>query len=161
MPVMYLLMGPQAGGKTHWRKTNCPHLPVISSDEVFEVDSEGRRFWIDESGKKVYWSERLPLHVRAMAWKQVWTAFAEHLKEGKDFVFEGTFPRRIDRSPIINISKAFGYEVFCVYATASLKECLERNSQRPDPVPEAAMARTWVAVEPPTEEEGWSGVIMA
>lgn len=158
---MYLLMGPQAGGKTRWRKLNCPDLPVISSDEVFEVDSDGRRFWIDESGQKVYWSERLPHFVRAMAWRQVWTTYGQYVREARDFVFEGTFPRRIDRSPVINISKVFGYDVFCVYATASLRICLERNAQRPDPVPEAVIARTWAAVEAPGEDEGWSGVIMA
>lgn len=159
MPTLHIVFGPQAAGKSHWRNENCPDAALVSADATFPKDEHGRKRWTDAMGNSGLWSESLPPNVLSAAWRNVWALYAENLKRGIDFVFEGTFPRRKERAPAICIAKVFGYQVIGVFVGAPLRVCLERNAHRLDPVPEGVIARTWAAMEFPGSEEGWSQIL--
>ncbi len=159
MPTLHIVFGPQAAGKSHWRKEKYPEAALVSADATFPQDELGRKRWTDAIGNSGLWSENLPPNVLAAAWRNVWGLYAENLKNGNDFIFEATFPRRKERAPAICIAKAFGYQVIGVYVSAPLHVCLERNARRLDPVPEGVIARTWAAMEFPGAEEGWSQIL--
>lgn len=159
-PSLTVLMGPQASGKSTWAKQQSPDHPVLSSDSWFQVDATGARYYWDEEGEVRYYNDGLTSQILSCAWAWVWFTFAIYLRDRKSFVFEGTFPSRISRSHIIHMAQAFGYTVTCVYFDLPLAECLRRNRERINVVPDKVIARTYASMEPPSEEEGWDEILV-
>jgi predicted kinase len=165
MPTLYVVMGPQASGKSTWWNNNKKEIGFpttkVGSDDCFAVDPvTGKRFWEDEEGSRHFYSDGLTTAVLGQAWAKTWQQFGQALGRGDHIVFEATFPTKISRSHLIHIAKAFGYQVVCIYLTSSLSDLLERNSKRLDPVPEKVLARTYVNMEPPDPQEGWDSILL-
>jgi predicted kinase len=148
-PVLYVVMGAQASGKSTWIRENLSALDIVSPDLYGDL-LPGERWWNNDDE---------PFYVTAAkAWAWAWQQFGFALQRGKDFIFEATLPTKIARSPLINVAKAFGYEVVCIYNVESLQTLLERNQARTPAVPPEAIARTYLAQEEPEFAEGWDSI---
>ncbi len=64
-------------------------------------------------------------------------------------ILDATYYARVHRDRV----RALGHPLLLVYLRCSLRECLRRNTQREDPIAEAAVRNLWGRFEPPTEEE--------
>ena len=156
---LYVLVGPQASGKSTWHRNFANELPLLPSDSWFLTEDDGRRFWIESGKGKCYYNDGLNPSILAEAWSWVWQRFAEYLRHDASFVLEGTYPTRVSRSHVINIAKSFGYEVVCISFTLPLEECLQRNRNRVNVVPDKVIARTYASMEEPDWNEGWHQII--
>lgn len=162
MPTLYVVIGVESSGKTTWIKKKVPDLPLVSVEEWpkfkgdgVAADGKGMHYWIDDDGRKhrcIEYSERTPA-ILAEAWAWVWRRVGELLQSGQDFVFEGTFPTRMSRIPVINIARSFGYTIFGIWIDTDLKTCIEQNKRYPVDV----LARTFADMEPIDWDEGWNG----
>jgi predicted kinase len=153
MPTLYVMVGPPASGKTTYREKWLTNLPVVSPD-LYGSLKPGERWWAGGSGET--YAERIGL-----AWSWAWKQFAIRLQKGADFVFEATLPNRVVRGPIVNIAKAFGYTVICVYCVEGLQTLLERNAKREASVPPEVVARMFLNDEEPMFSEGWDEIVVA
>jgi predicted kinase len=155
-PVLYVIMGPPASGKSSYIHDNLIDLPVVSPD-LYDPEGnleEGDRWW--NLGGPGFHREYI-----GKAWSWTWQQFSERLQAGTDFTFEATLSLKIARSPIINLAKGFGFKVVCVYHCESLQTLLERNANRSPSVPVESLARLFLADEEPEFEEGWDEIILA
>jgi predicted kinase len=161
MPELLMLVGPQGVGKTKYiSELNKPNYTLVSSDLFWGRDEQtGKRYWQDDYGHRHDWGTvPIPEHIMARAWRYAHQEFLKALDEGKDIVFEATFPRRRDRSRIVDIAKYYNYEVNCVCLMEPLDVCATRNRSRRDRVPDRILAKTYYQLQLPTEDEGFDSV---
>ena len=82
--------------------------------------------------------------------------FLECCLEAKQaFVIDNTNPTKEDRQRYILKAKAADFKVIGYHFISDLKSCLERNMQRPRPIPEVALKSTHQKFESPDYAEGF------
>ena len=153
MPLLFVMRGPQASGKTTRSKKMCedhPEWHYICSDLYFPIDDEGKRYWFDEQGNKRCWyTDPLPTEVEDRAYYWAYQQLIAAMDAQKDKLYEGTLVDRHSRKKIINEAKARDYEVSGFFLFPSLLICAQRNSCRTHPVPDIVLARTYAKIEIP------------
>lgn len=70
-------------------------------------------------------------------------------------VIDNTNPTRMDRARYISSFKDNGYRVIGYYFSSSIKDCLERNSERDECIPEKGVLATYNKLEIPSLDEGY------
>lgn len=77
------------------------------------------------------------------------------LETQQPFVIDNTNPTREERTKYIDAAKLANYSVVGYYFRSKAEECLARNQQRTDQVPDVGILSTAKKLELPTFEEGF------
>ena len=77
------------------------------------------------------------------------------LETQQPFVIDNTNPTREERAKYIDAAKSAKYSVVGFYFRSKAEECLTRNQQRTDRVPDVGILSTAKKLELPTLEEGF------
>jgi predicted kinase len=116
---------------------------------------------LQASGKSSFYKERFfSTHVR-ISLDQLKTRNREQrlmalcLETGQPFVVDNTNPTCDERIKYIGAAKAASFSVVGYYFQSKVVECLTRNQQRPEPVPDVALYSTAKKLELPSLEEGF------
>lgn len=80
------------------------------------------------------------------------------LETQQPFVVDNTNPTRGERAKYINAAKTAGYSVSGYYFRSQAKECLARNQQRSERVPDVAILSTAGKLERPALDEGFDSL---
>ena len=126
-----LLSGLPGAGKSAWRQTHLPHLPVISLDALRA-----------EMGAPSHGDQGSVLaRARELA--------RGHLRAGEPFVWDATNITRALRDPLIDLFSGYGARVRIVYVEAPRRALLRRNSERAARVPESVIERLAARLQVP------------
>lgn len=116
---------------------------------------------IQASGKSSFYKERFfATHVR-ISLDLLRTRNRERrlltvcLETQQPFVIDNTNPTREERAKYIDAAKSAKYSVVGFYFRSKAEECLTRNQQRTDQVPDVGILSTAKKLELPTWEEGF------
>lgn len=116
---------------------------------------------IQASGKSSFYKERFfATHVR-ISLDLLRTRNRERrlmtvcLETQQPFVIDNTNPTREERAKYIDAAKSAKYSVVGFYFRSKAEECLARNQQRTDRVPDVGLLSTAKKLELPTLEEGF------
>ena len=124
------MSGLPATGKDTWLNTHRPGLPVVSLDALRTELGVGHR---SPQGKVIQLArERARIHLRA----------------GQDFAWNATNLTLDTRRPLLQLFRDYNARVHIVCLEAHPKDQHQRNQDRPDRVPQAAidrMVRRWQA----------------
>ncbi len=77
------------------------------------------------------------------------------LETQQPFVIDNTNPTREERAKYIDAAKSAKYSVVGFYFRSKAEDCLARNQQRTDRVPDVGLLSTAKKLELPTLEEGF------
>lgn len=77
------------------------------------------------------------------------------LETQQKFVIDNTNPTRADRAKYIGRSKKAGFRVIGYYFRSKVEECLQRNEDRTDRVPDVAILAIAKMLEVPAHDEGF------
>lgn len=77
------------------------------------------------------------------------------LQSGQRFVIDNTNPTRVDRLRYIDLAKTADFRVIGFYFRSQLSECLPRNRNRQNSIPEAGVLSTAKRLEQPQWREGF------
>ena len=80
------------------------------------------------------------------------------LETGQPFVIDNTNPTRQERAKYIDAAKSARNSVVGYYFRSIAGECLARNHQRREPVPDVGILCTAKQLERPTWEEGFDAL---
>ena len=145
MPNCTILIGIPGVGKSTWLRRNpSPTAQIICPDQYLE---------------QVYAYE-WTVERASEAWAVSYQQFALCLQQRKDVMWDATFLRPIDRSPIVNIAKGFSYDVRAIFVQAPLAICLERNRERErPPVPDDKIRAMFEILVGPKKSEGFDSIL--
>ena len=113
------------------------------------------------SGKSSFYKERFfSTHVRISldllrTRNRERRLLAACLETQQPFVIDNTNPTREERAKYIDVAKLAKYSVVGYYFRSKAEECLARNRQRTDQVPDVGILSTAKKLELPTLEEGF------
>jgi putative nucleotidyltransferase with HDIG domain len=126
-----LLAGLPGAGKDSWLQENLTNLPVVSLDAI----RREKRIDPDDSQGRVVHAAKEQAR--------------ELLRRRQAFVWNATNLTRHLRDPLIDLFLGYGASVRIVYLDAPLDAVLQRNRDRPSPVPEAVVLRLAGKLEMP------------
>lgn len=138
--VFVCLCGIQGSGKSTISKVISKALNIkrYECDEFFERNK----------GKKTYETIRL-FHQQ----------IRDDLIAGNDVIVDGTYTIKRTRSELLNAVKGIDCKRILIYMGTPLEECIRRNSQRPNPLPDFMIRDIYNSLEFPTLDEGWDEII--
>lgn len=116
---------------------------------------------LQASGKSSFYKERFfSTHVRISldllrTRNREQRLLALCLETQQPFVIDNTNPTREERAKYIEAAKSAKYSVVGYYFRSKAEECLARNQQRTDQVPEVGILSTAKKLELPTWAEGF------
>lgn len=84
----------------------------------------------------------------------------ELLQDKKNVVVDALFVRKTSRKMILDSVKNIDCKRILIFMNTSLEECIHRNTQRPNPLPEFMVRDIYNSIEPPTFDEGWDEIIV-
>ena len=95
------------------------------------------------------------------AGKSTW-ARSRSAEHSTDIYFDAILVKRSERARVLAIVRPYGIDAIAVWFQTSLETCSARNAQRPDDeiVAEQAILNVFVALEPPSVEEGFKEVLI-
>jgi predicted kinase len=98
--------------------------------------------------------DRMSPHNRRVQQK---AQIAEALQKGRSVAVDNTNPTRADRKELIELGRALGARVVCLYFPLPAKDCVARNQQREGKarVPNVAIFAIAKKLEPPSLDEGF------
>ena len=159
MATCILLMGSQASGKTTFSNQilkDKPFLNYVCSDLYWSTDHEGKRYWIDCSGKRCCWyRDPIPSEIKDKAYSWARRQALTLMQEQQDILFEATLVDRHTRKRFLQDCQTYDYQVEGLFLFPSLLVCAQRNVVREHPVPDVVLARTYSRIEVPTKDEGF------
>lgn len=79
--------------------------------------------------------------------------------EGKNIVVDALFTRVSQRKLILDVTKDIDCKRILIYMNTPLEECIRRNAQRPNPLPEFMIRDIYNSIEIPTLDEGWDEIL--
>ena len=147
MPILYMLCGPSASGKSTWaynfiNKNSQKDVRYVSRDEIrFSLLKENENYFAHE--------------------KQVFKKFADiiiqTLVDGFDVIADATHLNIFSRKKLTNAIDKFytDYQIIYVIFDVSLQKIVERNKQRIGlaQVPDEVLKRIYQDFSPPTHED--------
>ena len=81
------------------------------------------------------------------------------LQENKNVVLDSLFSRILQRKLILEATKDISCRRILIYINTPLEECIRRNAQRPNPLPEFMIRDIHNSMQPPTLDEGWDEIL--
>ena len=130
-----VMSGLPGAGKDHWVREHLPEWPVVSLDAIRA-----------ELGHAPTGKQAAVVHrARDLA--------REHLRAGRDFVWNATNIQRSLRDQVIALFDSYNARVRIVYVEAPPATLLAQNQAREQVVPEAAIRRMIDSWEPPSPTE--------
>ena len=82
------------------------------------------------------------------------------LTNGKSAVADSVFTYVKQRKIILDAVKDISCRKILVYMTTPLDECLRRNANRKNHLPDFVVESFFQTIEPPTLDEGWDEIIL-
>ena len=126
-----VMSGLPGAGKDTWIEKHRPEHPVVSLDLIRD---ELRVSATDNQGQVIQAAQE-----RAR----------EHLRAGRDFVWNATNVTRQNRSRVLRLLRDYGARVEIVYLEPGPDQLRRQNRDRPDAVPEAVITHLSKKTEPP------------
>lgn len=83
----------------------------------------------------------------------------ECIESRQCFVIDNTNPTKEERRRYLDMLEGKGYRVMCYFFQSRVKDCVERNKLRGEPVPSKAIAATSNKLELPSKEEGFTDMV--
>lgn len=117
---------------------------------------------LQASGKSSFFKERFfSTHVRISldllrTRNREWRIMTACLETQQPFVIDNTNPTRQERIRYIDAAMSARYSIVGYYFRSKAAECLSRNQQRAQPVPEAGILSAARKLERPTLDEGFN-----
>ena len=119
---------------------------------------------LQASGKSSFYRERFfSTHVR-ISLDLLRTRHRERrmlslcLETQQPFVVDNTNPTREDRRRYIEAARSAGFEIVGYYFSGRVAECLLRNRQRAQPVPDVGLLATARKLQIPSMDEGFNSL---
>ena len=119
---------------------------------------------LQASGKSSFYRERFfSTHVR-ISLDLLRTRHREQrmlslcLETQQPFVIDNTNPTRDDRRRYVAAARSAGFSIVGYYFSGRIAECLLRNRQRSQPVPEVGLLATARKLQIPSMDEGFSSL---
>jgi tRNA uridine 5-carbamoylmethylation protein Kti12 len=81
------------------------------------------------------------------------------LQQDQDVVVDALFTRISQRKLILEAIKDIDCKRILIYMDTPLEECLRRNAQRPNPLPDFMIRDIYNSIELPTLDEGWDEIL--
>lgn len=130
-----LLSGLPGTGKDTWIENNCPHLPMISLDEIRKELSI------------------LPTQNQGRVVAAARERAKELLRKKRSFVWNATNILPMTRKQQLDLFTSYGASARLVYLETGWDEQLRRNAARPDAVPEGTISDMLEKLTPPERFE--------
>ncbi len=137
-----LLAGLPGAGKDTWLRGQGDGLPAISLDAIRAAQA------VDPADNQGAVVSAAKAEARAL------------LRRRQPFVWNATNLTRRLRNPLVELFLGYGARVRIVWVDAPLEQALQRNRQRPSPVPEAIIRRLAARAEPPDLTEAHQIVVV-
>lgn len=80
--------------------------------------------------------------------------------QSNNVVVDSVFSRISQRKLILEATKNIDCKRILIYMTTPLEECVRRNAQRPNSLPEFMIRDIYNSFEIPTLDEGWDEIIL-
>lgn len=147
MPKFIMMVGLPGSGKSTWAKeyakTSENETVILSSDAVREelFESRGVNTQTSENHEKVF----------TTMFHRAKTALAE----GKNVVYDATNLKKKNRIHVLRGLQFIQCQKICQLLILPYEECLRRNRERDDVVPEEVIWRMYTGFQPPHGSEGW------
>lgn len=90
--------------------------------------------------------------------KELVSPIIHSLLMGENVVVDALFTRIIQRKMILEATKNINCEKILIFMDTPLEECIRRNTQRPNPLPEFMIRDIYNSIEIPTLDEGWDDI---
>lgn len=81
------------------------------------------------------------------------------LQEGKSVVVDGLFNRLASRKKILDAVSNISCEKILIIMDTPIDECLQRNANRPNPLPEFIIENVHDSFEQPSIDESWDEIM--
>ncbi|MEM6694606.1 MAG: AAA family ATPase [Pseudomonadota bacterium] len=130
-----VLSGLPGAGKDTWIAKHRPEHPIVSLDVIRDEIGISAT---DNQGQVIQ-----AAHERAR----------EHLRAGRDFVWNATNVTRQNRSRVLRLLRDYRARIEIVYLEVSPEQLRLQNRDRPDAVPDAVIAHLAKKLEPPQSWE--------
>ena len=130
-----VMSGLPGAGKDTWIARHRPDLPMVSLDVLRE-----------ELGVK-------PTAEQGKVAQLARERAREHLRAGRDFVWNGTNTTRDARSRVLRLLRDYNARIEITYLEPPRATLLTQNRARPDAVPEAVIHKLAAKLEPPGPDE--------
>ena len=132
MQIIFIFCGTPASGKTFYSKKMSEEQNAI-------------RLSFDE--------------MRLFQHKELIPYVIEALQDNQNVVVDALFTRTSQRKLILEATKDIPCKRILIYMDTPLEECLRRNAQRPNPLPDFMVRDIYNSIEPPTLDEGWDEIL--
>lgn len=80
------------------------------------------------------------------------------LQDGENVVVDSVYTKIVWRKLILEAIKDIDCKRILIYMDTPLEECIRRNSQRPNPLPDFMVRDIYNSIELPTLDEGWDEI---
>lgn len=97
--------------------------------------------------------------MRCVQHKELIPHIVEVLHDGRNVVVDSVFSRLSQRRVILNAVEHLNCSRILVRMATPLEECLRRNAQRPNPLPDFMVKDIYNSMEFPTLDEGWDEIV--
>lgn len=150
MPKFIMMVGLPGSGKSTWAKeyarTSENETVILSSDLIREelFGSRGVDVQTPENHEKVF----------TTMFRRAKSALAE----GKNVVYDATNLKKKNRIHVLRGLQDIQCLKVCQLLILPYEECIRRNRERDDVVPEEVMWKMYTGFQPPHDSEGWDYV---
>lgn len=90
--------------------------------------------------------------------KEMIPPILEALTDGKNVVVDSVFSHVRQRTLVLDAVKDIPCRKVLIYMTTPLDECLRRNANRKNHLPDFVVESFFNSIEPPTLDEGWDEI---
>lgn len=132
MQKLYVVCGPAGSGKTTFSK---------------KISEEQNAICLSFDKMCLFQHRELIPHV------------VKELQNNQNVVVDALFTRFSQRKLILETTKDIDCKRILIYMDTLLEECLRRNAQRPNPLPDFMVRDIYNSIEPPTLDEGWDEIL--
>lgn len=132
MQKLYVVCGSAGSGKSTFSKRNAEEYDMV-------------RYSFDELG--------------CFQHKELVPYIIEALQNEGNVIVDALFTRISQRKLILEATKDINCKRILIYMDTPLEECLRRNAQRPNPLPDFMVRDIYNSIEPPTLDEGWDEIL--
>lgn len=91
--------------------------------------------------------------------KELVQLVVEALHNGRSVVVDAVYAERRHRTDLLSAVTSIPCQKTLIYMATPLDECVRRNAQRINPLPEFMVIGMYNAFEPPNLDEGWDEII--
>lgn len=96
--------------------------------------------------------------MRCLQHKELFPHILKSLENGQNVVVDALFTRIVQRKMLLEAIRDIECERVLIYMNTPLDECVRRNAQRDNPLPNFVIESIYETIEPPTLSEGWDEI---